>query len=110
LYTGTLNFADLVLFFSVLDGENVVYIGFGLIFVALAFKLGAAPFHLWVPDVYEGSMIPVSQFFSVVSKIGVLIACISIFSKFSAVYEQIFLPFCFFIGSASLLCGVSGAL
>ncbi|MBY0402389.1 MAG: NADH-quinone oxidoreductase subunit NuoN [Cyanobacteria bacterium] len=41
-----------------------------LILGGFAFKLSAAPFHMWAPDVYEGSPTPVTAFLSVVSKIA----------------------------------------
>ena len=41
---------------------------FALILVALAFKVAAVPFHLWVPDVYQGAPTPVTAFLSVGSK------------------------------------------
>lgn len=41
-----------------------------LILAGLAFKLSAAPFHMWAPDVYEGAPTPVTAFLSVVSKIA----------------------------------------
>ncbi|WP_006786712.1 NADH-quinone oxidoreductase subunit NuoN [Thiorhodospira sibirica] len=48
--------------------------GFALTFllVGLAFKLGAVPFHAWVPDVYEGAMTPVTLFIGSVSKLAAL--------------------------------------
>ena len=47
---------------------------FGIIFilVGLSFKIAAVPFHMWAPDVYEGSPTPVTLFFSVVPKIAAL--------------------------------------
>ena len=45
---------------------------FGLVFVAtgLAFKLSAAPFHMWTPDVYEGAPTPSTAFFSTAPKVA----------------------------------------
>lgn len=45
---------------------------FGLVFVlvGLAFKVSAVPFHMWTPDVYEGSPTPVTAFFATVPKIA----------------------------------------
>ena len=37
----------------------LAYLAIGLMFVGLGFKVGAAPFHVWTPDVYEGSPAPV---------------------------------------------------
>jgi NADH-quinone oxidoreductase subunit N len=48
-------------------------IGFILIFIGLLFKLSAAPFHFWLPDVYEGAPIISTVFFAVVPKISILI-------------------------------------
>lgn len=47
---------------------NSALFAFALILVALAFKLGAAPFHLWMPDVYQGAPTPITAFLSVGSK------------------------------------------
>ena len=58
---------------------------FGMVFilVGLAFKVSAVPFHMWTPDVYQGSPTSVTSFFSVVPKV----AGIAIFIKF------MYLPF-----------------
>ena len=47
---------------------------FGLVFVmaGLAFKVSAAPFHMWTPDVYEGSPTPVTAFFATAPKIAAM--------------------------------------
>ncbi len=56
------------------DAGNAQHIGmiFGLVFivVALAFKLGAVPFHMWVPDVYHGSPTPVTAFIGTAPKLA----------------------------------------
>ena len=43
---------------------------FGIVFiiVGLAFKISAVPFHMWTPDVYEGSPTSVTSFFALVPK------------------------------------------
>ncbi|EQD65333.1 membrane protein containing NADH:ubiquinone/plastoquinone oxidoreductase domain protein, partial [mine drainage metagenome] len=45
---------------------------FGLVFViaGIAFKFGAAPFHMWLPDVYEGSPTPVTAFVASAPKLA----------------------------------------
>lgn len=43
-------------------------IGFLLIFAALGFKIGAVPFHSWIPDTYHGSPTPVTAFLSIAPK------------------------------------------
>ncbi len=46
--------------------------GLGLFFVGILFKLGLVPFHVWMPDVYEGAPLPITAFMSVVTKAGTL--------------------------------------
>ena len=44
-----------------------------MIIVGLAFKVSAAPFHMWTPDVYQGAPTPVTAFMSAATKIAALI-------------------------------------
>ena len=55
-----------------LSRANDPLITFGLVFVVsgLAFKLGVVPFHMWVPDVYEGAPTPMAMFIGSASKIA----------------------------------------
>lgn len=65
--TGT---TDLALISERITKQNSTYLLFGLalILVSLAFKVGAVPMHLWVPDVYQGAPTPTTAFLSVASK------------------------------------------
>jgi NADH-quinone oxidoreductase subunit N len=49
----------------------LAYVGIALMFVGLAFKVAAAPFHVWTPDVYEGAPSPVVGFMSTAPKAAV---------------------------------------
>lgn len=49
----------------------LAYLGIGLMFVGLGFKVAAAPFHIWTPDVYEGAPSPVVGFMSSAPKAAV---------------------------------------
>jgi len=49
----------------------LAYVGIALMFVGLAFKVAAAPFHIWTPDVYEGAPAPVVGFMSTAPKAAV---------------------------------------
>ncbi|NOY89165.1 MAG: NADH-quinone oxidoreductase subunit N [FCB group bacterium] len=53
--------------------------GMALILVGFGFKIGAVPFHSWVPDVYEGAPTPVTAFFSVGPKAAGIAALLRIF-------------------------------
>jgi NADH-quinone oxidoreductase subunit N len=53
--------------------SNLWYtMGLGLFFVGLLFKLGLVPFHVWMPDVYEGAPLAVTAYMSVATKAGTL--------------------------------------
>ncbi len=69
-YTGTTGFTAIS---SVVTLEGVsLGLLFGLVFLAtgMAFKVSAAPFHMWTPDVYEGSPTPVTGFFATAPKVA----------------------------------------
>jgi NADH-quinone oxidoreductase subunit N len=57
-----------------------LFIGVLMMMIGLAFKISAVPFHLWAPDVYEGSPTPVTAFMSTIVKIAAFAAFIKIFS------------------------------
>jgi NADH-quinone oxidoreductase subunit N len=61
--TGTTNVYGIAQY---LQGQSslLVYLAVGLMFVGLGFKVASAPFHVWTPDVYEGSPAPVVAFMS----------------------------------------------
>jgi len=52
-------------------GPLLAYLGVALMFVGLGFKVAAAPFHIWTPDVYEGAPSPVVGFMSTAPKAAV---------------------------------------
>ncbi len=62
-------------------GSPYFWIGIGLIMVGFAFKVGAVPFHMWIPDVYQGSPTPVSGFMSTGAKAAAFSAFIIVFGR-----------------------------
>ena len=72
--SGSLNIAQISNFASAatLGSQQTLILNFGLVFlvIGVAFKLGAVPFHMWVPDVYQGSPTSVTMFLSSVPKIA----------------------------------------
>jgi len=67
--TGSMDLAEIKVALASGDvNETAALFAFALILVAMAFKVGAAPFHLWIPDVYQGAPTPVTAFLSVASK------------------------------------------
>lgn len=69
--TGTLEIAAVKLAISNMQADNIILV-FGLVFivVGLAFKVGAVPFHMWVPDVYHGAPTSVALYISSAPKIA----------------------------------------
>ncbi len=70
-YAGTTQFAGILT--TVQDGVPLGLL-FGMVFMlaGLAFKVSAAPFHMWTPDVYEGSPTPVTAFFATAPKVAAM--------------------------------------
>lgn len=62
--TGTLVFSDV----AAVPGSYGLAIGYIMIFAALGFKIGAVPFHSWIPDTYQGAPTPVTAFLSIAPK------------------------------------------
>ncbi|MFU8864881.1 MAG: NADH-quinone oxidoreductase subunit NuoN [Rhodobacterales bacterium] len=71
-YAGTTLFSGIIL--AAGDGQMSLGLLFGLVFVisGLAFKISAVPFHMWTPDVYEGSPTPVTAFFATAPKMAAM--------------------------------------
>jgi NADH-quinone oxidoreductase subunit N len=69
--SGSLDIADVRKALSTVSGENIVLI-LGLVFViaGIAFKLGAVPFHMWVPDVYHGAPTAVTLYIGTAPKLA----------------------------------------
>lgn len=113
--TGLTNFSDFSILFSGFIFTNSyllfgMFIGLIFIISALFFKISSAPFHMWSPDVYEGSPTSTTSFFSVFPKLAILTLLIRIFSitfyDFFPIWKFFFLN-CAFL---SLLFGSFGAL
>ena len=107
-FTGSTNFNIIA---SELN-SNQYALTFGIVFilVGLAFKISAVPFHMWAPDVYEGSPTSVTLFFTMVPKI----AALTVFIRF------LYVPFLnlidqwqiilIFLSIASMLFGAVAAI
>jgi len=62
--SGSTRFVVIAENFPALTADPVFWIGVGLVMVGFSFKVAAVPFHMWVPDVYEGAPTTVSAFMS----------------------------------------------
>ncbi len=71
-YSGTTLFSGIIQ--TAQGGEVSLGLLFGLVFLisGMAFKVSAVPFHMWTPDVYEGSPTPVTAFFATAPKVAAM--------------------------------------
>ncbi|XBC38330.1 MAG: NADH-quinone oxidoreductase subunit N [Buchnera aphidicola (Floraphis choui)] len=106
--TGSLTFSSLIyeLIISISQPDCILLCGLGLIIVAFAFKLSVFPFHIWTPDVYNGTPSAVLMYLSTAVKIAVFSLFFKIFifltffhiNFFNSILE-IMLCFSIFFGS-----------
>lgn len=99
-FAGSIHFENLSkIFIGSIEFSNESFFGvvIALLFinVALLFKLGIAPFHSWLPDVYEGSLVSVTTIFSVVPYLALFTIFLRInyvvFLSLSSTYQIVFL-------------------
>ena len=89
-FTGMTNFGDLRLLLTGVDTEvslpmSGLVLGILFLGVGFLFKVSAAPFHMWAPDVYEGAPTSTTAFFALVPKIALFAVFVRIF--FGAFYD-----------------------
>lgn len=77
--TCSTNLEQLIERFPVASSSYLFWSGAGLLVVALGFKVAAVPFHMWAPDVYEGSPTTVAGFMSTGSKAAAFSALMIVF-------------------------------
>jgi NADH-quinone oxidoreductase subunit N len=107
-FSGSTNFEIIA---SQLD-SNEYALTFGIVFilVGLAFKISAVPFHMWAPDVYEGSPTTVTLFFTMVPKIAALTVFIRfLYVPFLELIDQ-WQMILVFLSIASMLFGAIAAI
>lgn len=121
-FTGVTNLEELAKIFTASDllyagGSEarftpMVFSGLfmGILFVAVGFlfKMTAVPFHMWAPDVYEGSPTYVTAFFSIAPKIAILANMLRVFiySVYDPTWQQLFV----FSSIASMMLGALAGL
>ena len=111
-FAGTTRFDGLASLFTGPDANPGVGVVVGLVFLlaGLAFKVSAVPFHMWTPDVYEGSPTPVTAFFAVAPKIAAIALLVRTmlgpFGELFAHWQQIII----FIAVCSMLLGAFAAI
>lgn len=79
-YSGSVSLSGIQAAVSSSSGNSVfLFIGIAFVSVGLLFKVGAVPFHAWVPDVYQGAPTPVTAFMAAATKVAAFGAMLRIF-------------------------------
>jgi NADH-quinone oxidoreductase subunit N len=79
--TGSTNIFEIAQNISAFSSQPLFLTGIGLLLIGFAFKVGSVPFHMWVPDVYEGSPTMVSAFMSTGAKAAAFAALLLVFTQ-----------------------------
>jgi NADH-quinone oxidoreductase subunit N len=110
-FIGSTNFSSIASAISNLDQAPVgAVVGLVFVLAGLAFKVSAVPFHMWTPDVYEGSQTPVTAFFAVAPKVAALALLARTlyvpFADMSGSWQQVII----FMSVASMILGSFAAI
>ena len=113
-FAGTTNFSGLhaALRGSTMGAPMAMGATFGMIFMlaGLAFKISAAPFHMWTPDVYEGAPTPVTTFFATAPKVAAMALLMRVmlvaFGAEIGAWRQVIV----FVSLISIVIGALGAI
>ena len=90
--TGSFDLPDIARWIAGNEATPLLRVGYGLLLVGFGFKIGAVPFHMWVPDVYEGAPTTTTAFMSVTVKaagIGALIRVLLVAAPHSEIWADI---------------------
>ena len=113
-FSGSINYFDIADQIRDINSNSVQYLGiiFGIMFItaSLCFKFGAAPFHIWVPDIYQGSLISTTILLSTLPKIAVFIVFLKLYFIPFMALEYVWSDILIFIGIASIIIGSIFAL
>lgn len=109
-FTGSTSFDEIAAVAGA--SSNRVGLVFGLVFLmaGLSFKVSAAPFHMWTPDVYEGSPTPVTAFFAAAPKVAAMFLFVRVMMEaFPTIIDQ-WQPVLWLIAALSMAVGAISAL
>ena len=110
--TGTTNLPQIADYLSrnVIAHNGVLLAGLALLLVGFGFKIAAVPFHMWSPDVYQGSPSPVAGFMAAVAKIGAFAALLRVFVTSFPTVRADWQPIIWVLACLSLILGAVVAL
>jgi len=110
--TGSTNLPQIADYLSknVIASNGVLLGGLALLLVGFGFKIAAVPFHMWSPDVYQGSPSPVTGFMAAVAKVGAFAALLRVFVSTFGTVRTDWQPIIWGLAILSLVLGAVVAL
>lgn len=109
--TGTTSLTGIAQFLAragLLDAGTLM-VGLALLLVGLGFKTAAVPFHMWAPDVYQGSPTPVTGFMASATKVAAFAALLRVFVGSFGLYRVDWRPAIWVLAVLSLVVGAVAA-
>ena len=107
----SMHFAELEAFIAAHPDSHLVRIGVLLVVCGLLFKVGAVPFQIWIPDVYQGAPTPVTAFLAVASKAAGLVVLMQLLNgPFQPLAEGMLIPLLSAVAAVTILFGNITAL
>ena len=109
--SGTLALPDAVVLLTTETGELQAWglLGWGLVLIAVGFKISLAPFHLWTPDVYQGAPAPVAGLLATGSKGAVVAALVGVLAMAGPVWHDL-VDLIWLLAALTMLVGAFSAL
>ena len=101
---------DIGLAFTKTTQRLLVMGAFGVFLAGLTFKMTVVPFHMWVPDTYEGSPTPIAAFFSVVSKTAGFVVLIRVLAYFREGFVCLNIDWTYVLSVLSVLTMIVGTV
>jgi NADH-quinone oxidoreductase subunit N len=110
--TGTTNLTGIADFLATttLFHDGVLMLGIAFLIVGLGFKVAAAPFHMWTPDVYQGAPTPVTAFMAAATKAAAFAAVLRVLIGSFWVYSADWRPIIWALAVLSMLVGSIAAV
>ncbi len=102
---GTLSIDAIVALVIAGDQTPVFWAGLALVLAGFAFKVGAFPFHMWIPDVYQGAPTPVTAFMATGAKAAAFSVLILMFSRRGGAEGLVFRDLISFLAAGSMIVG-----
>ena len=103
--SGSINILDITKYANNNEISNLYLFSYVLIFIGIAFKFAVAPFHMWLPDVYEGAPLPITNFIASIPKIAFFVFAFRFLNNNPIIDDENFSKLILFLGMFSIFIG-----